>query len=92
MVVSTQTMTCEDCQNLVDVIVGIQAFVTHEQERLGPAIGRCPKCRRKAGLELWGRTEMIDVWATGDEIGDVWGPCPRCDGAMAFGGEVALWD
>lgn len=92
MLVSVRTMSCSGCQNLVDVIQGVHAYDEREEERLRGAIGRCPKCRRKTGLEVWGRDEMFDEVATGSDIGGMWKPCPRCDGGMAFQGSVGLWD
>ena len=76
MVAVVQTMVCQDCKELVDVLIG-------KQGREGPTgdpdydrnLGRCPRCEG-VGLITWDDSR----------------PCPRCDSEMIKGGTIALWD
>ncbi len=76
MLAAVQTMTCQDCSNLVDVSLG-------SPERGGPigddefdkSIGICPRCKSKNVLE-WTESK----------------PCPKCDGTMIRGEHTAMWD
>jgi len=76
MVAVVQTMICNSCNDLVDVLIG-------QCEDEGPTgepdydkdLGICPKCRGK-DVVAWERS----------------GPCPKCDGRMIEGDATVLWD
>lgn len=72
----TETMTCKDCQDLVDVLIGTQGEVGKtDTPDTNDLIGVCPKCNGK----------NISPWSKD-------GQCPKCGGLMIQGELVALWD
>ena len=95
MVIRTQTMTCLDCRELVDVITGF-----HFENERDDDIGRCPKCKGRR-LKEWGegRTGHHEF---GEDAPGPWidenlgprpsGPCPRCGDIMDLIGWVEDWD
>jgi len=76
MVGVVQTMTCQSCRRLVDVLIGYQG-------KDGPSgnpdydqdLGVCPRCSGKD----------VEIWSDP-------GACPKCDGRMIKGEETLLWD
>ena len=76
MVAVVETMTCRDCRELVDVLIGRQGEVgpTGEPD-FDRDLGLCPACLGK-NVAAWGASR----------------PCPKCDGRMARGEIIAMWD
>ena len=71
-----QTMTCHNCNELVDVLIGAYGKEGKtEDAEMNKALGICPECKRS------------DVVRWDDEK-----PCPKCDGKMIRGKEASLWD
>jgi hypothetical protein len=76
MIAVVRTMTCHDCEHLVDVLVG-------REGREGPTgdpeydkdLRTCPICRGQR-LEIWDKAR----------------PCPKCGGLMPEGEVTCLWD
>ena len=76
MLAMVQTMTCENCNELVDVLIGRYGKEGKtEDAEFNKALGICPECKRS------------DVVQWDDEK-----PCPKCDGKMIRGEETMLWD
>lgn len=72
-----KTMTCTNCQELVDVLVGKNGPVgpTGDPE-YDRKLNICPDCK---GTD-------VHPWPESH-------PCPRCDGLMTSDGEITvLWD
>jgi hypothetical protein len=71
-----RTMICEDCLDLVDVLIGRwgKDGPTGDPE-YDKALGRCPACEGR----------RLEVWKKGR-------PCPGCSEAMAKGRDIMLWD
>ena len=74
----TETMQCDDCIALVDVLVGLAKKMSGRVEiTTGEKFGKCPKCE--------GRN--VRAWSEKDR------PCPRCEGKMVMTKEnVVFWD
>jgi Zn finger protein HypA/HybF involved in hydrogenase expression len=73
-----QSMTCADCEDVVDVITGTTPAVPAEVEvELRRRVGRCPLCDA-ADLIEWDSSK----------------PCPKCGGRVAVDpeGPTTLWD
>jgi len=71
-----QTMTCNNCNELVDVVIGAEGKEGKTQyERLNKVLGKCPICKGS----------NVDRWD--DEKS-----CPKCDGKMIRGEMASLWD
>ena len=71
-----QTMTCNSCKELVDVLIGAYGKEGKTEDvEFNKALGICPKC------------EGSDVvkWEMGKS-------CPKCDGKMIRGEVYSLWD
>ena len=76
MVAVVQTMVCNSCSELVDVLIGRAGTE-------GPTgdpdydkdLGVCPQCRGK-DLVVWDKSM----------------PCPKCEGRMTKGQSTSLWD
>ena len=72
-----QTMICQDCNELVDVLIGRRGKVgltgdaTYDKR-----LNQCPKCKGK----------MVNKW---DEETR---PCPKCGGYLWQGECVLMWD
>ena len=72
-----ETMTCADCVELVDVLIGAvgehwrRTGITLDDEEMG----KCPNCK---GTNL-------TAWSEGQA-------CPKCGGAMRTGDLIVLWD
>jgi hypothetical protein len=77
MITVVQTMTCDDCKDLVDVIIGrFGEKDPVEDYDLDVELGACPQC---------GGTKVVP-W-------DVARPCPRCRSEMIPGATVVeMWD
>jgi hypothetical protein len=76
MVAVVQTMICESCCQLVDVLIGRSG----EEGPTGDAdydrdLGVCPECRGN----------QVSAWSTSR-------PCPKCEGRMIEGEMTCLWD
>ena len=71
-----QTMTCENCNKLVDVLVGRYGKVGKtEDAEFNKALGICPKCG-DSDVVKWDKRKS----------------CPKCEGKMIKGEETMLWD
>jgi Zn finger protein HypA/HybF involved in hydrogenase expression len=71
-----QTMTCQKCNELVDVIIGAYGKEGKtENVEINKALGLCPKCKGS----------NVDRW-------DERKSCPKCDGKMIRGEVASLWD
>ena len=87
MLVSVLTMTCLDCEQLVDVITRV-----HDPHVSADSVGRCPECKGR-NLEPW-----VPAGVSGREQparpagGPQPGRCPRCGSTMGHGSLMALWD
>jgi len=71
-----QTMTCHNCNELVDVKIGAEGKEGKTDDaELNKELGICPMCK---GSD-------VGPWDKGKS-------CPKCDGTMIRGEEVTLWD
>ena len=76
MISMVQTMTCYDCEHLVDVLVGREGQVGYTGDpEYDKDLLTCPICRGQR-LEIWDNTM----------------PCPKCGGLMTEGDVTCLWD
>jgi len=78
--VQTQTMFCQRCRALCDVLVDRTYDFTHPRPPLTPEeerrIGRCPECM----------SDDLIAWKNGE-------PCPACGGQISAGNvPPVLWD
>jgi hypothetical protein len=76
MVAVVETMVCQSCRQLVDVLIGRCGIEgpTGDSE-YDKDLGLCPECR----------SGDVSVWQEPR-------PCPKCDGQMIEGRPTALWD
>ena len=71
-----QTMTCHDCNELEDVLIGAYGKEGKTEDiEMNKALGICPKCKG-SNVVQWDKRKS----------------CPKCDGKMIRGEAVALWD
>jgi Zn finger protein HypA/HybF involved in hydrogenase expression len=73
-----RSMTCADCEDVVDVVTGMTPAVPEEIEvELRRRIGKCPRCDG-ANVAVWDSSK----------------PCPKCGGRVAVNpeGPTTLWD
>ena len=76
MMAVLQTMTCHDCKDLVDVLIGQYGEDGPIGDpELDKRLGSCPRCGGK----------KVVPW---DELR----PCPRCDSKMTQGELIIMWD
>ena len=77
MLAVVQTMICQDCAELVDVLIGQcgNEGMTGDAD-YDEGIGICPECNGP----------NVVVWLNRVR------PCPKCDGRMTKGQCIALWD
>jgi hypothetical protein len=74
--VKTQTMWCEDCKSLKDVIVGRLASPEPlEDDEWESSQAQCSSCG----------SDALRPWARGE-------PCPNCGGTIEDRGVFMLWD
>ena len=71
-----QTMTCHNCNELVDVVIGAygEDGKTADAE-MNLDMGICPKCK-DSNVAQWDKRKS----------------CPKCDGKMIKGKMSMLWD
>jgi ssDNA-binding Zn-finger/Zn-ribbon topoisomerase 1 len=76
MVAVVETMSCRDCRQLVDVLIGKHGREGPTGDRtFDTRLGRCPNCRG-TNVSAWKAPRA----------------CPKCDGRMLEGQLIALWD
>ena len=77
MMAVVRTMICQDCADLVDVLIGRfgKEGLTGDAE-YDKDIGLCPECDG-ANIVAWHERDR---------------PCPKCDGRMIKGQATVLWD
>jgi len=71
-----QTMTCHNCNELVDVTIGAEGKEGKtDDEELNKELGICPQCKG-SNVTQWDKKKS----------------CPKCDGKMIRGKVASLWD
>ena len=78
MIAEVETMTCADCQELVDVLTAtapMDSAFGRERPLLKERRLRCPECHGR----------RVTPWPESR-------PCPKCGGRMEPGDLVMLWD
>jgi hypothetical protein len=76
MIAVVETMTCSDCHEVSDVLIGRsgEEGPTGDPE-YDKDLGKCAQCE---GTNVVPWVEPF--------------PCPKCDAAMAMGHSTAIWD
>ena len=77
MLAVVQTMVCESCKELVDVLIGSEGQDDRKtgDKETDSRMGLCPKCKGK----------NVSIWEEPF-------PCPKCKGKMTKGRLELLWD